>query len=266
MFRFFCFKFTLQVAGMMKYNIKRVVLTVFIIVFSVVLHAQEVKLLSYNVYFDDETGKTRYPEILKFIKQGNYNVIALQECTPFFLSLLSKDRTLRYFTLQQGSLRHGYTNVILTSLKVKQQGNINITSNMGRSASFIKLAQSNMMFVNVHLESGLFDQNVRETQLNTILDATKIQSKLMVVGDMNFADDDPEEELLTEFLDIGSSSNQLTYHTELNLLAQQTKYPLEGSKRLDRMFIKCKTCEIKQFDVQQVKHSDHWPVSALIDM
>jgi endonuclease/exonuclease/phosphatase family metal-dependent hydrolase len=88
--------------------------------------AEEIKLLSYNVYFDDETGKTRYPEIIKFIKQGDYNVIALQECTPLFLSLLTRDSTLRYFTRQQGSMRDGYTNIILTSLNTKQTGDIKL--------------------------------------------------------------------------------------------------------------------------------------------
>lgn len=250
----------------MKCYIKRILLSLFTIAFPLMLQAQEVNLLSYNVYFDDETGKTRYPKIIKFIKQGNYNVIALQECTPQFLKLISSDLTLRYFTLQQGSLRDGYTNVLLTSLKVIKQGDINLTSNMGRSAPFIQLAQMNMMFVNVHLESGLFDQNIRQTQLNKILDVTKSQLNLMIVGDMNFADDDQEEELLTEFLDIGSSSKKLTYHTDLNLLAQHTMFPLERSKRLDRMFLKCKTCEVNQFDVQQVEYSDHWPISSIIDM
>lgn len=233
--------------------------------------AQEISLLSYNVYFDDETGKSRYPDIIKFIKQGDYNVIALQECTPMFLSLFTRDSTLRYFTRQQGSLRDGYTNIILTSLKTKQTGDIKLPSNMGRSAPFIELADSNMMIVNVHLESGLFDSDSREQQLNTILDATKKQTKLMIVGDMNFADGDDEEQLLNQFHDLGAKSKQLTYDVELNVLAQQTKFPFEGSKRLDRLFLKCKNCEVEQFNVQQfnyrkVKHSDHWPVSAVVNI
>ena len=238
--------------------------------------AQEIKLLSYNVYFDDETGKTRYPEIMKFIKQGDYNVIALQECTPMFLSLLTRDSTLRYFTRQQGRLRDGYTNIILTSLKAKQTGDLKLPSNMGRSAPFIELADSNMKIVNVHLESGLFDSDIREQQLNTILAAAKTksareQSKLMIVGDMNFSDGDDEEQLLSQFHDLGAKSKQLTYDVELNVLAQQTKFPFEGSKRLDRLFLKCRNCEVEQFNVQQfndqkVSYSDHWPISAVVEV
>jgi len=234
--------------------------------FSIKAQAEEIKLLNYNVYFDDETGKTRYPEIIKFINQGKYNVIALQECTPLFMSLLNRDNKLRYFTRQQGSSRDGYTNIILTSLNTVQTGNIKLPSNMGRSAPFIELADSNMMIANVHLESGLFDSDIREQQLNTILAATKEQSKLMIVGDMNFADGDDEEQLLSQFHDLGAKSEQLTYDVELNVLAQQTKFPFEGSKRLDRLFLKCENCEVEQFNVQKVTHSDHWPVSTVVEV
>jgi len=234
--------------------------------FSIKAQAEEIKLLSYNVYFDDETGKTRYTEIIKLIKQGQYNVIALQECTPLFLSLLSRDSKLRYFTRQQGSLRDGYSNIIWTSLNTVQTGDIKLPSNMGRSAPFIQLAESNMVIVNVHLESGLFDSDSREQQLNTIIATTKEQPKLMIVGDMNFADGDDEEQLLSQFHDLGTKSKQLTYDVELNVLAQQTKFPFEGSKRLDRIFLKCTSCEVSQFNLQIVKHSDHWPISAVVEV
>jgi len=250
----------------MKYHLKisLVLLTVFVV--SIAAQAQEIKLLSYNVYFDDETGTSRYPEIIKLIKQGSFNVIALQECTPMFLSLLSRDNKLRYFTRQQGSMRDGYTNIILTSLNTGQTGDIKLASNMGRSAPFIELSSSNMVIVNVHLESGLFDSDIREQQLNTILEATKEQKKLMIVGDMNFSDGDDEEGFLTQFRDLGAKNKEFTYDTELNTLAQQTKSPFESSKRLDRIFLKCSSCEIKRFNVQQVKHSDHWPVIGTIEI
>lgn len=228
--------------------------------------AEEIKLLSYNVYFDDETGNTRYPEIIKFIKQGGYNLIALQECTPMFLSLLNHDTKLRYFTRTQGSLNDGYTNIILTSLETAHTGNIKLPSNMGRSAPFIQLAESNLIVVNVHLESGLFNSDMRERQLNTIFNATKERTKLMIVGDTNFADGDNEELLLNQYQDLGFKGQQVTYDVELNVFAQQTKYPLEGSSRLDRFFLKCSSCRVKQFNLKQVSHSDHWPISTTVEI
>lgn len=228
--------------------------------------AEQIHLLSYNVYFDDETGKSRYPDIIKFIKKGNYNLIALQECTPIFLSMLNRDNKLRYFTRQQGSMRDGYTNIILTSLKTTQTGDIKLPSNMGRSAPFIKLANSKMMIVNVHLESGLFDSDIRKQQISTILANTKTQKKLMIVGDMNFDDGDSEEQLLITFQDLGNNNKQVTYDVELNALAQKTKYPFEVSKRLDRVFLKCDNCNVNQFKIQKFNQSDHWPVSAVFNI
>lgn len=238
---------------------------------------EQLRVLSYNVYFDDKSGVTRYPDILKFIRQGDFNLIALQECTPTFLSMLKRDHKLRYFTLAHGSLKDGYTNVLLTSLKVKQKGVIDLSSNMGRSGPFIELADSGLKVVNVHLESGLFDSGIREQQLSTLLKATAKQKNVMIIGDMNFADGDDEESLLTEFTDLGApnqhlsndakttSEPQLTYDPEHNTLAEQTKYPFESSKRLDRIFLKCKTCKVQKLNVQQLNYSDHWPVSAVIN-
>jgi len=110
----------------------------------------------------------------------------------------------------------------------------------------------------------LFDSAIREQQLNTILAATKEQSKLMIVGDMNFADGDNEELLLSQFQDLGAKNKQVTYDVELNTLAQQTKLPFESSKRLDRIFLKCTSCEVSQFNVQKLSQSNHWPVSAVV--
>ena len=233
---------------------------------SIKAQAEEIKLLSYNVYFDDESGKTRYPEIIKFIKQGDYNLIALQECTPMFVSLLNRDTKLRYFTRTQGSMSGGYTNIILTSLKVIHAGNIKLPTNMGRSAPFIKLAKSNLMIVNVHLESGLYNSDMRKQQLNTIFDATKEQIKLMIIGDTNFADGDSEEHLLNQFQDLGLKGKQVTYNVDLNTLAQQTKFPFEGSSRLDRLLLKCSNCKIKQFNLKKLSYSDHWPISTIVEI
>lgn len=137
--------------------------------------SENINLLSYNVYFDDEKGRSRYTDIIKLIKEGAYNVVALQECTPLFLSMLNRDNKLRYFMRQQGSLRDGYTNIILTSLKVKKSGNIKLASKMGRSVPFIVLHDSNMVVANLHLESGFFDSQIREQQINTIL--TQMEEK-----------------------------------------------------------------------------------------
>lgn len=86
----------------------------------------------------------------------------------------------------------------------------------------------------------------------------------MIVGDMNFDDGDEEELLLHSFQDLGLTKKQPTYDVELNTLAQETKLFFEKSKRLDRIFLKCDNCDVKQYDVKKLQLSDHWPISAII--
>jgi endonuclease/exonuclease/phosphatase family metal-dependent hydrolase len=245
-------------------NVK--ILTVLILFYHSLTHAftEDLHIVSYNVYFDDQTGINRYPEILKLIKKENYNIIALQECTPGFIELLLKDKHLNKYTMSFGNATHGYQNILLTSLPVSKQGDITLTTQMGRSAPYIILANSHTQIINVHLESGLFDDEVRKKQINEILDAGKNNDSLIIAGDFNFGDGADEELLLSQFHDIGEEDKQKTYDTEINLLAQTTKFIFEPSRRLDRIYIKCNTCKSSKLNIIDAEYSDHWAISTKI--
>jgi endonuclease/exonuclease/phosphatase family metal-dependent hydrolase len=225
---------------------------------------EKLHIVSYNVYFDDQTGITRYPEILKLIQKEPYNIIALQECTPRFIELLLKDKHLNKYTIAFGDATHGYQNILLTSLPVSKQGNIALTTQMGRSAPYIILKNSHTQIINVHLESGLFDEEARKKQLNEILDAGKNSDSLIIAGDFNFGDGANEELLLSQFHDTGEKGKQTTYDTEINLLAQTTKFLFEPSRRLDRIYVKCTTCITSKLNIIEAEYSDHWAISAQI--
>lgn len=220
------------------------------------------KLLSYNVYFDDKSGKKRYPKIIKMLKQGHYDVIALQECTPIFLTLLRKEPKFARYFISQGTNEHGFTNLVLTNQKVSSWGNIKTPSNMGRSAPYIVLKNSNTLITSVHLESGLFDKKMRIEQLKKIIYDTEKFTNVVITGDVNFGDDADEENLLTEFIDLGAKKKQVTYDVENNTLAAHTKYLFEQSRRLDRFFVKCNECKLSSFKVNDFPFSDHWPIES----
>ena len=226
--------------------------------------ADDLNILSYNVYFDDKTGIKRYPQIIDFIKNKNYNIIALQECTSAFINLLLSDSYFNKFTIAFGDAKHGYQNIILTSLATKSQGEIALTTSMGRSAPYITLADSQFQIVNVHLESGLSDVEARKQQLNEIFKANQGSKNTIITGDFNFDDGADEEFLLKSFQDLGKKENKVTYDTQNNVLAQKTKFTFESSRRLDRIFLKCDDCISTKFDVLSVDYSDHWPISAII--
>lgn len=245
-------------------NVK--VLTLLILLYHSVTNAftEELHIISYNVYFDDQTGITRYPEILKLIHKENYNIIALQECTPRFIELLLKDKQLNKYTMAFGNARHGYQNILLTSLPVSKQGDIALTTQMGRSAPYIILENSHTQIINVHLESGLFDEDARKKQINEILDAGINSDTLIITGDFNFGDGANEELLFSQFYDIGEEGKQKTYDTEINLLAQSTKFIFEPSRRLDRIYVKCDACKSTKLNIIDAEYSDHWAISTQI--
>ncbi len=228
------------------------------------VNALNIKILSFNVYFDDETGKTRYPKIIEMMKQGDYDVIALQECTSKFTELLFKDETFKHYRRSYGNSQHGYQNLILTPLNVIGAGDIALPSNMGRSAPYLQLADSTLV-VSVHLESGLFDTDMRKQQINYILSATRDIPSVVIAGDFNFADGDEEEELLHQFKDLGAKKKQVTYDVKINEIAIKNKHFFETSKRLDRIYVKCLKCKAQSFNVSQTNQSDHWPINADIE-
>ena len=223
-----------------------------------------IKLLSYNVYFDDKSGKTRYPNIIHFMKKGQYDIILLQECTADFINRLSQDEVLKSYTLVKGDPAQGYTNVILTSRALYHSGDIPVTTQMGRSAPFLILQDDQTLVVDVHLESGLSDTASRKKQITQILKASQSTQNIVIAGDFNFGDGEPEEKLFSEFIDPGKTSKIITYDVDNNPIAIHTKYLFEKSRRLDKIYVKCESCNIFNYKVDKVSYSDHWPISIIL--
>jgi len=247
-------------------NLKIILFFTLMVVTSIIAKAtisknSEIRLLSYNVYFDDASGKVRYPEILAFIKSGKFNLIALQEATPYFLNLIKQDEYFKDFTVTIGDQQHGYTNLILTNQEVTHSGDINISSRMGRSAPFVILKESSLLISSIHLESGLSDTEKRIKQLNEVFSAISKYSNVILMGDFNFGDGEAEESIMSQFVDLGAKMKQVIYVVEGNSMAKKTKFFLEKSRRLDRIFVKCQTCLYSGFEVNNQPHSDHWAIS-----
>ena len=228
------------------------------------VQAEPISIISYNVYFDDISGKERYPKILSLLKQGNYDVIALQECTPDFIRRLKQDPYLSHYTLVRGSPAQGYANVIMTRLEVVSTGDIKIPSKMGRSAPYVKLEKSNAKFISVHLESSSWDTDIRIQQIKTILTASHYSPFTVIAGDFNFGDGEEEEALLTDFNDSGMIDMRVTYDVNQNPLAQKTKFFFEKSRRLDRIIYRCEHCVSEKSNIITEIFSDHWGLSSTI--
>ncbi len=224
------------------------------------------KLLSWNIYFDDDTGRARYPLIINSLKEFDADIICLQEVTGKFHSLLKESNDLAGYAIYSFEDEAKYQNIILVKNLIITSGIFDLPSEMNRKAPFVTFSfkGSEFTIVNVHLESMLEDGDIRIAQLKNILNKTSSQDKLIVCGDMNFGDDDPENHFLSSSFNIaGLDDLRATFDVDKNLMAKETKFPSEKSRRLDRFVFKGEI-EYENYEVYDIPHSDHYPISILI--
>jgi len=233
-------------------------------VMPILSQADELTLMTWNVYYDDDSGKTRYPNIMEMIGRENTDVVCLQEVTPTFVTLLHNSRLLEKYQFVSEDLRQRYGNVILYKKKLQKKDSVvtDLPSRMGRKGLLLTLAQQekHITFVNVHLESMMDDGPIRRKQLSKIKKSVALDELVVLCGDFNFGDDELDDSVLGEnYHDVGKGSSKVTYDVDENRLAKKTEFFFEKSRRLDRVYIKG-NIQIDGYKVVSVKHSDHYPV------
>ncbi len=231
----------------------------FLLIFSFsVACAREVKVLSYNVWFDDASGiSSRYQQINDFISEQSADYVCLQEVTPAYLQMLKKTFSAQYQIYPDDRVRRYYGNVVLTKSTDTKPQIIQLKTAMNRRA--LMVVDRYYTLVNVHLESMLSDTEIREQQISQIKEKVDQVSNVIVCGDFNFGDGEPENQLISEFMDTGKAVGEVTYDVENNNLAKSNKFFFEASRRLDRILVKTQDKNFN-FEVKKVLFSDHYPV------
>lgn len=225
------------------------------------------KFLTWNIYFDDETGVTRYPSIIESISKHNAHVVCLQEVTEEFISLLKKSELKESYQFYNLNQKTSYKNILLSKTPVTNSGTFQIPTNLERTAPYIKIKMNDkeLMVVSVHLDSLLEDTQLRISQLKSVLEQSRGEENLILCGDMNFGDLDRENEYVAEyFKDAACGDLRYTYNVEDNKMASNTKFPEEASRRLDRFFIKG-GLTTSNYQLHIESFSDHYPISVLIN-
>ena len=161
-------------------------------------HADEVKLLTYNVLADSEHAKKRVPELLKLIKESNADIIALQEVAPWFLlELLKQDWVKKYhLPTQEKTLVFPRGLLILSKRPITKANWGLIGGKQGRAFLTIQTTLLDQPFAvsTSHLESFLESGDMRAKQMDIVFAQLKEQSNTIFLGDFNFGDKEAEEE------------------------------------------------------------------------
>lgn len=213
--------------------------------------------MSWNIYFDDETGDIRYPAILDFIQAQGADIVCLQEVTDKFLKYLRKSPGLSDYKVFHSESPHRYRNIILSRLEVANSSVIELPTRLGRNAPYISV--DDIKIFSLHLESMPEDIQYRLDQLTKIMDST-VGEKVILCGDMNFGDEDPEDIFVQQrFKDVGKSSGGFTYDIDRNKIAARTKFDNEVSRRLDRFLLR-EEMKIESYRILKDLSSDHFPI------
>jgi len=228
----------------MKGVFKLLGLALFSLAFPVQADNHKLSILTWNVWFDDRSGGSRYPLIMDEIYQQNADIVVLQEVTPKFIGLLEKHRLNERYHVSFSSQTSRYQNVTLTKVQPEKHEVINLNSAMGRKALMVHLKANNncdVVVANLHLESPLDSSELRVEQIHQVVEALPLNHLAILAGDFNFGNKAKDENAaLQSFYDAANTDewvNTPTYDVDLNLWAKQTKFWFEESRRLDRVYL-----------------------------
>ncbi len=210
--------------------------------------------MTYNVWFDKATAAQRIPEILDIVVQQKPDIIAIQEAENWLLDYIEDDTRLNEYHLiykrnwldyLSGTLAGGL--LFMSRLAVNNKGMTfqELPSAMSRGLLTMKvqLNKTDLCLSTVHLESMLEDTEIRIEQISLIEQYHSQCKNLILLGDFNFGDTDPENnKISTDYIDVWKKLKTnvpgYTWNKKQNPYAKTNSFSGENSRRLDRIFIK----------------------------
>lgn len=153
-------------------------ITFSLLIWSHTLLANQLTVVTYNVWFDHATARERIPKLLDIVAHQKADIIAFQEVESWFLAFLKTDKRFKPYHL---SVERGWFNsikgglLLLTKNKIYQKSYSDLPSNMSRGLLKIEtdINGNSLCIATVHLESMLEDTQLRLKQLNIITKKNK---------------------------------------------------------------------------------------------
>jgi tyrosyl-DNA phosphodiesterase 2 len=173
--------------------------------------ATTLKVLTYNVWFEDHEFSCRTTALLDIIASSDADFVCLQEVTDRFADALSRDERLRAKYYFPDKPVRSYIVFILAKYPVAFR-ELGLRSGMGRSlvAAHFKLNGQDAVVSTVHLES-LDNARLRAEQLATIFPYISCSLFAILCGDFNFDHTwrDEQANLQLDFVDSWAALHDL---------------------------------------------------------
>jgi len=202
------------------------------------MQKKEVKVATWNVKRCEYQMMRRHTELLKILIEKDCDIIALQEAGLDFYSLIDNDKFKKY---QYTSYCEGL--IVLSKYPIiTQKCNFDISLQC-RPILIVDILYNDKILrvIDVHLDSFKIYKNIRFKQIEYLKKQINCEN-VIVLGDFNINDADPENEKLDEIL-IDSwkalyfDDKGYTWNKEKNYLARVSSAWDDPNERIDRIFV-----------------------------
>ena len=229
------------------------------------------KILTYNIWFDQLYMEERITEICKIIINNEVDIVSLQEVTSKSLIILKKYLSKIYYFSKYELLKN-YDNVIISKYEILEIHSEKLPlTQMDREFHYIIIKYDNIKIkiIGIHLESNYSKGNdIKYKQLQHIFN--NISTNCIIMGDTNIIND---VEIPNNIKDIWieyGKKDELKYTFDyINNSNIYGKY----RSRLDRIYIdknykvlNLELVGIKEIDKYGVYPSDHFGILSKIDL
>jgi endonuclease/exonuclease/phosphatase family metal-dependent hydrolase len=156
------------------------------------------RMVSYNIFFDEINLQDRIENIVKWLLEQEFDVIALQEVSSKMLAEKWLENLFQKYWLDERLItlvEQGYGCLLLIHKKYPKPtyGMFSLPSNMGRYV--IGATIKDTLFLTTHLESLYQNKNKRDQQLELIFSKTKNSKRVLLGMDSNWIGKLPVGEL-----------------------------------------------------------------------
>lgn len=155
---------------------------------------RSLRIVTWNVWFGQFQQRARQRALWEQLEAVDPDVVCLQEMIPEHLDGPEIERwCARGYWLSDAHIM-GYDVVMLSRIPVRHHERLPMVTVMGRSLLMARLAtEPPLMVATIHLESTAPMTETRVRQLQDINARLASEPDVVLVGDMNFSDDAPDE-------------------------------------------------------------------------
>lgn len=238
----------------------------------------DLKVLSYNIWFDQYKRIDRLFALIEIIKKANADVVCLQEVLDFQYDTI-KER-LDYSYSYPNNITQAYGCVILSKHPILNSQTIDLPTTMGRTINIVNISigTNKFLIANVHFESEFNQTNLTKKEQikivgNTLYNFKQNDKELNIIlcSDTNITYYDEKyfnENFLTfqdSWIETGSNCDKkYTYDYKKNVYLQIRKIELRC--RIDRILhnltenIKLSKFELLCSTESDIEPSDHFGI------